>query len=97
MKTANVSKRLFAALLAVLMFIGMLPFGALSFTAQAADAAALQYRMVHLDCGRKYFSVDYIKGVIDTMYENGFNQLELAFGNGGLRFVLDNMTRTGIP
>ena len=52
MKTANVSKRLFAALLAVLMFIGMLPFGALSFTAQAADAAALQYRMVHLDCGR---------------------------------------------
>lgn len=91
MKTANVSKRLFAALLAVLMFIGMLPFGALGFTAQAADAAALQYRMVHLDCGRKYFSVDYIKGVIDTMYENGFNQLELAFGNGGLRFVLDNM------
>lgn len=91
MKTANVSKRLFAALLAVLMFVGMLPFGALSFTAQAADAAALQYRMVHLDCGRKYFSVDYIKGVIDTMYENGFNQLELAFGNGGLRFVLDNM------
>lgn len=42
MKTANVSKRLFAALLAVLMFIGMLPFGALGFTAQAADAAALQ-------------------------------------------------------
>ncbi len=91
MKTANVSKRLFAALLAVLMFIGMLPFGALSFTAQAADADTLQYRIVHLDCGRKYFSVDYIKGVIDTMYENGFNQLELAFGNGGLRFVLDNM------
>ena len=27
MKTANVSKKLFAALLAVLMFIGMLPFG----------------------------------------------------------------------
>lgn len=37
MKTANVSKRLFAALLAVLMFVGMLPFGALSFTAQAAE------------------------------------------------------------
>lgn len=25
------------------------------------------------------------------MAENGFNQLELAFGNGGLRFVLDEM------
>ena len=47
------------------------------------------YSIMFLDCGRKYFSVDYIKGVIDAMYENAFNQLELAFGNGGLRFVLD--------
>ena len=53
--------------------------------------AELQYRIVHLDCGRKYFSVDYIKAVLKTMAENGFNQLELAFGNGGLRFVLDEM------
>lgn len=64
--------------------------------AEAAEPAAvssgsLDYRIVHLDCGRKYFSVEYIKSVIDTMAENGFNQLELAFGNGGLRFVLDNM------
>lgn len=64
--------------------------------AEAAEPAvvsgsSLDYRIVHLDCGRKYFSVEYIKSVIDTMAENGFNQLELAFGNGGLRFVLDNM------
>ena len=63
--------------------------------AEAAEPAAVSsgefYRIVHLDCGRKYFSVEYIKSVIDTMAENGFNQLELAFGNGGLRFVLDNM------
>ena len=57
----------------------------------AAVSSSLDYRIVHLDCGRKYFSVEYIKSVIDTMAENGFNQLELAFGNGGLRFVLDNM------
>lgn len=49
------------------------------------------YRIVHLDCGRKYFDVSYIKGIIDTMYLNGYNQLQLAFGNGGLRFVLDGM------
>lgn len=55
-------------------------------------ASTLNNRIVHLDCGRKYFSVTYIKGVIDSMAENGFNQLELAFGNGGLRFVLDDMT-----
>ncbi len=53
--------------------------------------ATLESRIVHLDCGRKYFSVDYIKAVLKTMAENGFNQLELAFGNGGLRFVLDEM------
>ena len=57
----------------------------------AVSSSSLDYRIVHLDCGRKYFSVEYIKSVIDTMAENGFNQLELAFGNGGLRFVLDNM------
>lgn len=53
--------------------------------------ATLESRIVHLDCGRKYFSVDYIKAGLKTMAENGFNQLELAFGNGGLRFVLDEM------
>lgn len=51
------------------------------------------YRIVHLDCGRKYFDVNYIKGIIDTMYLNGYNQLQLAFGNGGLRFVLDGMSQ----
>ena len=59
--------------------------------AAVSSSSSLDYRIVHLDCGRKYFSVEYIKSVIDTMAENGFNQLELAFGNGGLRFVLDNM------
>ncbi len=54
------------------------------------------YRITHLDCGRKYFSVDYIKSVIDSMHANGFNQLELAFGNGGLRFVLDKMDLTAV-
>lgn len=57
----------------------------------AVSSSSLDYRIVHLDCGRKYFSVEYIKSVIDTMAANGFNQLELAFGNGGLRFVLDDM------
>lgn len=51
------------------------------------------YRIVHLDCGRKYFDVNYIKGIIDTMYLNGYNQLQLAFGNGGLRFILDGMSQ----
>lgn len=77
------------------MLLSLLSMAAFTLpTAASSDSAAstLNNRIVHLDCGRKYFSVAYIKGVIDSMAENGFNQLELAFGNGGLRFVLDDMT-----
>lgn len=78
------------------MLLSLLSMAAFTLPATAASsdsaASTLNNRIVHLDCGRKYFSVTYIKGVIDSMAENGFNQLELAFGNGGLRFVLDDMT-----
>lgn len=49
------------------------------------------YRIVHLDCGRKYFSKDWIIALINEMAEAGYNQLQLAFGNGGFRFYLNNM------
>lgn len=49
------------------------------------------YRIVHLDCGRKYFTKDWIIALINEMAEAGYNQLQLAFGNGGFRFYLDNM------
>ena len=49
------------------------------------------YKIYHLDCGRKYFSVEQIKEVIDTIAENDYNTLELAVGNDGMRFLLDDM------
>ena len=49
------------------------------------------YKIYHLDCGRKYFSVEQIKEVIDTIAESDYNTLELALGNDGLRFLLDDM------
>lgn len=49
------------------------------------------YKIYHLDCGRKYFSVEQIKEVIDTIAESDYNTLELAIGNDGLRFLLDDM------
>lgn len=52
------------------------------------------YRAVMLDCGRKYFSVSQIKTLIDTMAQYGYNQLQLSFGNGGCRFLLDTMNLT---
>lgn len=51
-------------------------------------------RIVHLDCGRKYFTVDWVKSLIDEMAKDGYSHLELAFGNDGLRFLLDNMAVT---
>ena len=50
-----------------------------------------QYRIVHLDCGREYFTKDWIIALINEMAEAGYNQLQLAFGNGGFRFYLNDM------
>lgn len=50
------------------------------------------YRIFHLDCGRKYFSIAQIEGIIDRLAANGYTHLELAVGNDGLRFLLDDMS-----
>lgn len=49
-------------------------------------------RIFHLDAGRKYFSVEQIENLIDTLNENGYNYMELAVGNDALRFLLDDMS-----
>ena len=47
------------------------------------------YRIFLLDCGRKYFTVDEIKGIIDLLKANHYTHIELAFGNEGLRLLLN--------
>ena len=49
-------------------------------------------RIFHLDCGRKYFSVSEINGIIDKLAENHYTHIQLAFGNNGFRFLLDDMS-----
>lgn len=63
---------------------------------QADDAEKSNYELsiVMLDCGRKYFSVDSIKQIIDNAAAAGFNNVMLAVGNDGLRFLLDDMSMT---
>lgn len=87
-KVARRTARLTSVLLAVLMILTVAPI--IAFPASAADTTP--YRIVHLDCGRKYFSVANIEKLIDTMAQYGYNQLQLAFGNGGCRFLLDDMS-----
>lgn len=52
------------------------------------------YNIIHLDCGRKYFSVKSIKQIIDNASAAGFNYIQLAVGNDGMRFLLDDMSLT---
>lgn len=52
------------------------------------------YSIMFLDCGRKYFSVDSIKQLIDNASAAGFNYIQLAVGNDGLRLLLDDMKLT---
>lgn len=87
-KVARRTARLTSVLLAVLMILTVAPI--IAFPASAETTTP--YRIVHLDCGRKYFSVANIKKLIDTMAQYGYNQLQLAFGNGGCRFLLDDMS-----
>lgn len=52
------------------------------------------YKIMFLDCGRKYFSVDSIKKIIDNASAAGFNYIQLAVGNDGMRFLLDDLSLT---
>lgn len=62
-------------------------------TATTADAN-YHYNIFFLDCGRKYYSVDSIKQLINNASAAGFNYIQLAVGNDGLRFLLDDMSLT---
>lgn len=62
---------------------------------QSKDAVeGFDLSIVMLDCGRKYFSVDSIKQIIDNAAAAGFNNVMLAVGNDGMRFLLDDMSLT---
>lgn len=52
-------------------------------------------RIFHLDCGRKYFTVKEIENIIEWIAANHYTHIELAFGNDGFRFLLDDMAVGG--
>lgn len=53
------------------------------------------HKILHLDCGRKYFTKEWIIALIHEMAAAGYNELELDFSNNeGFRFALDDMDVT---
>lgn len=93
------TKKVLSMILVLVMLLSLLSMAAFTLpTAASSDSAASNddsfYRIVHLDCGRKYFSKDWIIALLNEMKADGYNQLQLAFGNDGLRFLLDDMSFT---
>lgn len=98
-QTRSPRKRWLSLLLAVILMIGLLPISAFASNVgtqenDSGKTAGNQefMRIFHLDCGRKYFSVDQIKDLIDTASANNYTHVELAVGNNGLRFLLKDMS-----
>ena len=51
-------------------------------------------KVISIDAGRKYFSLDRLKRIVDKASELGYSDAHLLLGNDGLRFLLDDMTIT---
>lgn len=89
-------KKVLSMILVLVMLLSLLSMAA--FTLPASETGnskdSYDYNIMFLDCGRKYFSVDSIKQIIDNASAAGFNYIQLAVGNDGLRFLLDDMSLT---
>lgn len=98
-QTRSLRKKVLSLILAVVMVVSLLPISAFASGDSKASTTATtsdgyEYNIMFLDCGRKYYSVDSIKQIIDNASAAGFNYIQLAVGNDGLRFLLDDMSLT---
>ena len=51
-------------------------------------------KVISIDAGRKYFTLDQLKRIVYKASELGYSDVHLLLGNDGLRFLLDDMTIT---
>lgn len=96
-QTRSLRKKVLSLILAVVMAVSLLPISAFaSGDSKASTTASTDefVRIFHLDCGRKYFSVKQIEELIDAASDANYTHVELAIGNDGLRFLLDDMSVT---
>ena len=89
-------QKVLSMILVLVMLLGLLSVSAFTTTNTTSSGSAASNddfkRIVHIDCGRKYFSAADLKKIIKYAADNYYTDVELAFGNDGLRFLLDNMT-----
>lgn len=90
-------QKVLSMILVLVMLLGLLSVSAFTTTnTTSSDSTdtSYEYNIMFLDCGRKYYSVDNIKKIIDNASAAGFNYIQLAVGNDGLRFLLNDMSLT---
>lgn len=90
-------QKVLSMILVLVMLLGLLSVSAFTTAnTTSSDSAdtSYKYNIMFLDCGRKYYSVDSIEKIIDNASAAGFNYIQLAVGNDGLRFLLDDMSLT---
>ena len=90
------TKKVLSMILVLVMLLSLLSMAAFTLPASETGSSgnAYEYNIMFLDCGRKYFSVNSIEKIIDNASAAGFNYIQLAVGNDGLRFLLDDMSLT---
>lgn len=97
----KIMRKPLAMLLVLFMLISMVPINSFAASNAAGTEATVAeaegsendfMKVFHLDCGRKSFTVDQVKELIDSLSEVGFSHMELAIGNDGLRLLLDDMS-----
>lgn len=80
-------KRLLAGVAAIALAAVCMALPAVQ--AQAAEGA---HSIFSIDAGRKYFSADQLKQIIDRAAKNGYTDVQLILANDGMRFFLDDMS-----
>lgn len=85
-------KKGLSLLLVLCMLVSFVPMGLSTAKAKAADTGDF-YKIVQVDAGRKYWSLEVLEQLVDHMAANGYNQLGLYFSdNQGFRLALKDMT-----
>lgn len=90
-------QKVLSMILVLVMLLGLLSVSAFTMqnttSSDSSDSTEFM-RIFHLDCGRKYFSVNQIKDLIDAASASNYTHVELAIGNDALRFLLKDMSVT---
>ena len=86
-------KKLLVASLAMVCAFGGAKFTSGTVTTvKAAENENLKKSVLSIDAGRKYFSTEQLKTIIERAYKNGYTDVQILLGNDALRFFLDDMS-----